>query len=148
MDAIDQKILNRIQHDFPITSRPYHQLAEELELNEDEVRKRIINLKKQGIIRRIGAIFDSKNLGFKSTLIAMKVPLEKLEEVVKVINNYSGVTHNYQREHDYNIWFTLIAESEGKIKEIIAEISSRTGIKDILDLPAIRFYKLNVRFNF
>ena len=148
MDRLDRKILNRIQNRFPLISEPYQELAKELGLSKEEILERIVGLKEDGTIRRIGAIFDSKRLGFKSTLIAIKVPKERVDEVVEIINSYIGVTHNYLREHEYNIWFTLIAETEERIKEIINEISSKTGIDDILNLPAKNVFKLKVAFEF
>lgn len=147
MDSIDKKLLNRIQSNFPVVSHPFQELGEELGLSEAEVIKRIQALKERKIIRRLGGVFDSKKLGYHSTLIAMSVPLEKIEETARIVSSYDGVTHNYEREDKYNLWFTLIAESEEKIEEIITEIRQKTGISDILNLPAIRLYKIKVKFD-
>jgi hypothetical protein len=92
-------------------------------------------------------VFDSKKLGYHSTLVAMRVPPEKIEETARIVSSYNGVTHNYEREDKFNLWFTLIAESKEKIEEIIAEIRQKTGISDILNLPAIRLYKIKVNFD-
>ena len=146
MDDIDRKLLNILQKSFPICKRPFLKIGEILSLSEDEVIERIKKLKEKGIIRKIGANFDSKALGFKSTLVGMKVPENKIEEVVKIINTYKGVTHNYLRNNEYNVWFTLIAESEEAIDKTIEEISKKTKIKDILNLPAIKFYKVRAFF--
>ncbi len=148
LDSLDKKILNRIQTGFPVEERPFLAIGNELGIEEEEALKRVIRLKKDGIIRRIGASFDSRRLGFDSTLVAMKVPEERVDEVVLLINGYKEVTHNYLRDNDYNIWFTLIAPSGERIKEIIEEISSKSRISEIRNLPTTRFFKVNVDFNF
>jgi len=144
----DRLILNEIQKKFPVTSRPYLVLARKLGLKEKDVMERVGKLKEVGIIRRIGASFSAKAVGFSSTLCAVRVPAEKVEEFVSVVNSYPGVTHNYEREGELNIWFTLIAPSRKRIKQILTEISRKTGIKEILDLPATKTFKISVDFNF
>ncbi len=111
LDATDKKILNRIQSDFPITQNPYGTIAAELNLTETEVLKRLNQLKTRGIIRRIGGNFVPEKLGFVSTLCAASVPADKIEMFAKAVNQYPGVTHNYLRENDFNVWFTFIAPS-------------------------------------
>ena len=146
MDRLDRNILNRIQSKFPIRSRPFKVLAEEFSICETEMIARVNRLKNKGYIRRIGASFDSRNLGFTSTLCAARVPTEEVEDFVKVLYSYPGITHNYRRTHEYNIWFTFIAESKEQLKECIDEISEKTGIRDILNLPAKKVFKVIVEF--
>jgi DNA-binding Lrp family transcriptional regulator len=146
MDTINKQLLNLIQSDFPITSEPYKEIGLKLGVSEDEVIQRLTNLKTNRIVRRIGATFDSKKLGYQSTLCAMKVPKERLDEVVKLVNSYPGVTHNYLRNHDYNMWFTLITESEKEQNDILREIQEKSGITNLLNLPAVRFFKVRVDF--
>ena len=146
MDEIDKSILNEIQSGFPITERPFKVLGERLDLQEDEVIERIKNLKSEGVIRRIGGNFDSRNLDFSSTLCAARVPDAKLERFVEVVNGYKGVTHNYLRDNDYNVWFTVIAEDRDAIEACLDEISSETGVPDILNLPSIKMFKIKVDF--
>ena len=141
-------ILNEIQRNFPVTHRPFLALGRKLGMKEKEVLERVQKLKAAGIIRRIGASFSAKAVGFSSTLCAVRVPAEKVEEFVSVVNSYPGVTHNYEREGELNIWFTLIAPSRKRIKQILTEISRKTGIKEILDLPATKTFKISVDFNF
>jgi len=148
MDAIDKKILNIIQKDFPVVAEPFMAVAEKVGINEDEVLKRIEQMKQEGIIRRIGAVFDSRKLGFVSTLCAARVPEEKLKDFVKVVNSYPGVTHNYRRNHAYNVWFTFIAPDETTLKQSLAEIADRTGIPEILDMRATRTFKIDASFEF
>ena len=147
MDDTDRAILNRIQSDFPIASRPYLVVAQELGIEEDEVINRITKLKKSGIIRRIGGNFAPKRLGFVSTLCAARVPKKKIAQFAAAVNRYPGVTHNYRRDHEYNIWFTFIAESMEAIETYLKEISSETGVTQILNLPATKVYKIKAQFD-
>jgi DNA-binding Lrp family transcriptional regulator len=148
LDPKDRLILKEIQRNFPVTHRPFLVLARRLGMKEKEALERVKKLKEAGIIRRIGASFSAGAVGFSSTLCAAKVPPDKVGKFVTVVNSYPGVTHNYEREGDYNIWFTLIAPTRKRIDEILKEISSRTGIKDILNLPASKTFKIAVDFNF
>ena len=114
LDQKDRLILNEIQRNFPVTHRPFLALGRKLKLREKEVMERVQRLKDVGIIRRIGASFSARAVGFRSTLCAARVHKDKIEQFVAVVNTYPGVTHNYEREGDYNIWFTLIAPSKKK----------------------------------
>ena len=147
MDDIDKAILNRIQSDFPITSRPYLTIADELNLTEKEVLDRVSGLKEMGIIRRIGANFVPAKLGYVSTLCAAKVPEDKIERFAEVVNRFPGVTHNYRRENSFNVWFTFIAPSMEEIEQNLKEIEHETGIKEILNLPATRVFKIRAQFD-
>ena len=146
MDDIDRAILNEIQSDFPIVPLPYHELGKMLNLSESEVFERVRKLKEEGIIRRIGGNFDSRKLEFTSTLCAAKVPEEKLDRFVEVVNGYSGVTHNYLRNHEYNVWFTFIARHMHQIDHALEEISRATGVTEIRNLPAVKMFKIKVDF--
>jgi DNA-binding Lrp family transcriptional regulator len=146
MDSIDKKILNIIQKDFPIVAEPFKMVAEKLGLTEDEVLERIARMKQEGIIRRIGAVFNSKKMGFVSILSAARVPEDKLKDFVEVVNSYVGVTHNYRRNHEYNVWFTFIASDEEMLKKSLAEIRERTGISDIISMSASQTFKIDASF--
>ncbi|MEA2059151.1 MAG: AsnC family transcriptional regulator [Thermodesulfobacteriota bacterium] len=146
MDHTDKKIINRIQNNFPIVSRPFQKIGEELFLSEKDVIQRIQMLKKKGIIRRIGGNFGPDKLGFKSTLCAARVEKEKIDRFTEVVNSFSGVTHNYMRDHAYNIWFTFIARSFEEIERNLKKISETTGVHDILNLPATELFKINAQF--
>ena len=147
MDEIDKSILNRIQSKFPIDPQPYRIIAEELGLVETEVLERVTVLKQRGIIRRIGGNFVPEKLGFVSTLCAAKVPESKIEAFAEAVNRHPGVTHNYQRDNDYNIWFTFIAPSMADIEDRLARIARETGIEEILNLPATRVFKIRAHFD-
>jgi len=146
MDQVDRSILNEIQSHFPITSRPFQEVATRLNLSEEEVIQRVRRLKEIGVIRRIGGNFHSYRLNFTSTLCAAKVPEEKLDQFVEVVNGYPGVTHNYLRDNPYNVWFTFIAPDMESIEKALEKISEQTGIDDILNLPAIKMFKIKVDF--
>ena len=147
IDDVDRAILNRIQSDFPMTKRPFLSIAENFDLSESDVIKRLEQLKKKGIIRRIGGNFVPEKLGFVSTLCAAKVPEDKIERFARTVNRYPGVTHNYQRDNKYNIWFTFIAQSMDEIKGNLEDISRDTGVKEIINLPATKMYKIRAHFD-
>ncbi len=115
-------------------------------MEEDEVIRRVRRMKESGVIRRIGGSFDSRRLGFFSTLCAAKVPPQKVKLFNEVINACAGITHNYTRDHEYNIWFTFIAGSEAELERSLKEIADRTGVRDIVSLPAGRVFKIRVDF--
>ena len=146
LDEMDRMILNEIQSHFPIEARPYQVLGEKLGCSEEEVLQRVQDLKDREVIRRIGANCNSRKLGYTSTLCAAKVPSRLMARFVEVVNSYTGVTHNYRRDHDYNIWFTLIAPSEEKIERILREIVELTGVGEVMSLPAERLFKIQVDF--
>ncbi|MFW6099178.1 MAG: AsnC family transcriptional regulator [Thermodesulfobacteriota bacterium] len=146
MDETDKKILNEIQSDFPISPRPYLDVGKRLGLSEQAVIEAVRRLKQRGIIRRIGGNFHSHRLNHVSTLCAAKVPEEKIEQFVEVVNGYAGVTHNYLRNNAYNIWFTFIAKDMDTIAEALGEIALKTGIQDVLNLPAKKMFKIKVDF--
>lgn len=145
LDALDRRILDIIQTAFPIARRPYAVLGEQLGISEEEAFRRVSAMRKNGLVRRIGANFQSSSLGFFSTLCAAKVPAEKLDAFVDSVNALPGVTHNYEREHEYNIWFTLISPSPAEARTTLDELVAATGV-DILNLPATLLFKIRVDF--
>ena len=147
LSSKDKELLRLLQEGLPLESRPYQKIAEELGTSEDEVIERIEQLKRGNIIRRIGGIWDSNRLGFISVLVALKVKTEFIEEVAHRINTYTGVTHNYQRDNRFNIWFTLTAEKQDEMDSILAEVRNFAGVENLLKLPAVRQFKVEVKFN-
>ena len=146
IDDIDKRIINRIQSDFPVSARPFLAIAQALGLEEEDVLQRVARLRKAGIIRRIGGNFVPEKLGYVSTLCAASVPDDKLALFKKVVNSYTGVTHNYRRENHFNVWFTFIAPSRSIIEKNLKDISRQTGVARILNLPATRVYKIKAQF--
>lgn len=147
MDSRDKELLNEIQARFPVEPHPYGVIAERIGMSQEEVLTRIVNLKREGIIRRIGASINSRRIGYVSTLLAAKVSPEKFESFVDTVNACPGVTHNYERKHEYNVWFTLIAPSREEMDKTIAVLERRTGVH-LEELPAKRIFKIRVDFKF
>jgi DNA-binding Lrp family transcriptional regulator len=145
LDQIDKRILDVIQSDFPLESRPYAVIGEKCDITEAEALARVRAMRERRLIRRLGANFQSAKLGFRSTLCAAKVPAEAMDAFVAEVNRHVGVTHNYLRDHEYNIWFTCIGPSWDSVCATLAEITEKTGIP-ILNLPATRLYKIKVDF--
>jgi DNA-binding Lrp family transcriptional regulator len=147
MDEIDKKILNILQKEFPLEEQPFLIVAQRCSITEEEVLSRIQKMKDDGIIRRIGAVFDGAKLGRVSTLCAARVPEEKLENFVNAVNEYKGVTHNYLRDNEYNVWFTLNAATIQEIESFLACLKEDTGVTDIQDMRAVRTFKINASFD-
>ena len=145
LSELERKILDLLQKDYPITARPYKQMAEQANISEEEFLIIVKQLKDSGVIRRIGGVMDSRQLGFYSTLCASSVSPENIETVKERINTEPGVTHNYLRDHDLNIWFTLTARDYDGAMNIIRNIEKETGIK-VYQFPAKTVYKIKVAF--
>ncbi len=147
MDDLDRKILAVIQDDFPLASRPYAVIGQKVGCSEEEVFRRVMAMKREGVIRRIGGNFDSRKLGHVSTLVGLRVPADDIERVAAHISSYPEVTHNYQREDSVNLWFTIVARSRDRLEEILREIRQRLPEVEMLELPAKKVFKLKVRFD-
>ncbi len=143
MDTIDRKILTIINNTLPIAERPFKVVAEEVGISEKETIDRIEKLKAVHIIRRIGAVINPGGIGWQSTLCAVHVPTERLEEFAALAGRYDEVTHNYVRDGQPNCWFTIIAPSKERLIEIIREIEQTLDTK-ILNLPASKVFKIRV----
>jgi len=143
----DRFFLEELQNNFPLSSRPYSEIAKKLRLSERVVMNRVKNLMKRKIIRYVGGIFDTKRLGVESTLVAMAVPEQRLPEVAGIINAYPQISHNYLRNAKFNLWFTLSAPNRNKLKNLLSEIRKKTGINQMLNLSTVRVFKIDARFN-
>ena len=148
MDRIDALLLNKIQTSFPIESQPYKILGDLVGVKEEDAWRRIHDLRQEGIIRRLGGVFDSRRLGYYSTLCAARVPDEKIPLISDMLLDIVGVTHNYLRNHFYNMWFTLIAPSESEVNRILEKIRFALGSDDVYSLPAKRVFKICVDLKF
>jgi len=144
-DQIDIKILHILQNEFPLEEQPFLALAEQLGISESDVLERVAEMKASGLIRRIGGIFDSGRMGYYSTLCAVEVPTGRIAEVGQIINLLPGVTHNYLRDHAYNMWFTLTAASPEKAASILTEVEKAIGLP-ITSMPTQKVYKIKVSF--
>jgi len=146
MDEIDKKILNILQKEFPLAEEPFAIVAEKCGISEEETLARVQKMKEEGIIRRIGAVFDGAKMGRVSTLCAARVPEDKIELFVKTVNASKNVTHNYRRDDEYNIWFTVSAASAKELESFLDHVKEKTGVTDILDMRAAKTFKINASF--
>lgn len=146
LDQKDRLLLNRLQEGLPLVAAPFAAVGEELGLTEEEVLQRLLRLKNKGVIRRLGAVVESRRLGCHGTLAALKVPEEDIEKAVEIINSFPEVTHNYLRSHSWNIWFTITALSEERIEEILSEIKVRGKGWPLLNVPAQKVFKIRAVF--
>ena len=141
MTELEQRLLSVIQNDFPLEDRPYQVLAGQLGSDEQSVFDTVENLRMSGVIRRIGGVYDSKALGFISRLCAGKVCY--VDKFADAVNEIPSITHNYVRSHEYNVWFTVIAESEDEIRKIVDGLCTSTDLHDVHILSATKKFKIN-----
>ena len=147
-DELDRQLLTALQKDIPLETRPFQKIAGELQSTEDEIMRRIQRLKEEEkVIRQISAIFDTKNLGYKSTLVAMKFDEDKLDSGAEVINQHPGVSHNYKRNCDFNLWFTVAVPPRETVEAHINRLHEQSGSKRTLILPTLRLFKIGVKLD-
>ena len=143
----DRLLLEQLQSRFPLCARPYAELARRLGLAEGQVMERIRALKEAGPLRQIGAIFDTRRLGYASTLVAMAVEPAQLDAVADVVSRHPGVSHNYARAHRFNLWFTLAVPPGGDLEREVAALAGQVGVLEAFSLPTRRAFKVDVRFD-
>jgi len=146
---MENELLFEMQNAFPMTQRPFKAVAEKLHSTEEEVLSLVQKLKDEKIIRQTSAIFDTKRLGYKSSLVAFKVDKDKVDEAAQIINAHPGVSHNYLRNHDYNIWFTMAVSPDSKLglEKTIEILKECTGAEDAITLPTLKMFKISVKMD-
>jgi DNA-binding Lrp family transcriptional regulator len=142
--VLERELLDAFQKDFPLEPRPYRAIADRLGCDEDTVLDLLRRLKEAGLVSRVGPVFAPHQAG-ASTLAAMAVPVDRLEEVAALVTDYDEVNHNYEREHDFNLWFVLAAPDAYRIVEVLREIESRTGIS-VMNLPLEEAFHIDLGF--
>jgi siroheme decarboxylase len=147
IDPLDKQLLNEIQWTFPLSSRPYLEIATKHGLTEEDVMKRISLMKRIGLIRQINAIFDTRKLGYKSALVAFAVKKDRLDSVALEVNKHPGVSHNYERDHEFNMWFTLAVPADGDLKRDLEIMASLEGVIKFRLLPTLKLYKIGVKLD-
>jgi DNA-binding Lrp family transcriptional regulator len=150
-DQVDLAILNALQDDLPLVSRPWKAIADRLGISETDILDRMKRLGVAGIIRDISPFLESRHLGLHAaTLVALHVPEERVDEIAAIISSYAEVSHNFKRDHYYSLWFTIAAQNVEGIQRVLDEILQRIGIpaSDVLDLPTVKKIKIDVRFSF
>ena len=146
MDDADKRLCDQIQNEFPLVARPYAAVGESLGMSEDEVLERVTRLRGERIIRQLSGIFDTRRLGYQSSLVAARTSPERADAAAEVINSHPGVTHNYERHHEFNIWFTIGVPPTSKLGldrtiELLGELAQVDAIRP---LPALKFFKIGV----
>ena len=144
MDEMDRNIVNHLQKGFPLSERPYADVAAQLGIEENELLDRLKRLLDEKVLSRFGPMYDVEKLGGAFSLVAMKVPLDQYDRIAEVVNSYPQVAHNYQREHELNMWYVLATESVQQIDEINQDIERRTGLK-VFNMPKLDEYYIGLQ---
>ncbi|MCK5720905.1 MAG: AsnC family transcriptional regulator [Gammaproteobacteria bacterium] len=144
MDDLDRKIINLLQEGFPLTEEPYADVAKQLGIDESGLLSRLKSLLDEKILSRFGPMYDAAKLGGDFSLVAIKVPEERFDEVAGIVNSYEEVAHNYHRDHDFNMWYVLATESPEKIHEVNADIEKRIGLK-VFNMPKLDEYYIGLK---
>ena len=147
MDKLDTEILNEIQWKFPLVAKPFDEIAKKFEISSAEMKDRLIQLKRKGVLRQLSAIFDTRKLGYTSSLVAMEIEPDKLEYIAHQINKHPGVSHNYEREHQFNLWFTLAVPPGSDLEKELDKFSKLDGIKKTRMLPTLQLFKIGVKLD-
>ena len=147
MDDLDKEILNEIQWTFPLVTRPFDTMANKFNTTPQIIKERLISLKKSGVLRQLSAIFDTRKLGYTSSLVAMEIEPDKLDYVANQINLHPGVSHNYERDHQFNLWFTLAVPPGSDLKTELDKFSILKGIKKVRMLPTLQLFKIGVKLD-
>lgn len=146
MDKLDRTIINELQGGFPICARPYAEIAEQIGMDEDQLIKRIDTLINNGILSRFGPLYNIECMGGHYTLAAMKVPGDDLPRVADIVNAHIEVAHNYEREHEFNLWFVLALENEDQKQTILRKIEMETGYP-VYDMPKVNEFYVGLKFD-
>ena len=143
------ELLYQMQHAFPMNIRPFQTIADKLGSTEDKIINLVKELKESSIIRQTSAIFDTKRLGYKSSLVAFKVAQSDINHAAQIINSHPGVSHNYLRNHDYNIWFTIAVAPDSKLglEKTVEILKEQTAAKDSIILPTLKLFKIKVQMD-
>ena len=141
---LEQHLLNDFQHGLSLSPTPYADLAEQLGVDETTVLENLHRLQAEGVISRVGPVFRPNRLGV-STLAAMAIPGDELEKVAEIVSGFAEVNHNYEREHEFNLWFVVIAVDRDALQAVLTEIEARTGYS-VMDLPMLEDYFIDLGF--
>ncbi len=145
MDALDRRIINELQTGFPVCEYPYRVIAERLGSDEQELIRRIGTLLDDGLLTRFGPMFHAEHMGGALSLCAMSVPKARFEAVAETVNAFPEVAHNYQREHDMNMWFVLATETLEALQKAIDSIEAKTGLK-VHNMPKLEEFHVGLHF--
>lgn len=144
MDGIDRMIVNTLQESFPVSDLPFEQVADAIGITEDRLIERIGRMLDEGVLTRFGPLFQAERIGGAFTLAAMRVPQPDFERVAAIVNSLPEVAHNYERDHELNMWFVLATETEGEIAQAISRIERETGC-EVIGLPKLQEYFVGLK---
>jgi DNA-binding Lrp family transcriptional regulator len=144
MDDQDRQLLNLMQNDFPLVDRPFQAIGERFGVSESEVLDRVQRLRSEHILRQVSAIFDTKSIGYKSSLVAMRVDPERVNQAAQIVNEHPGVTHNYERNHEFNLWFTIAVPPTSDLEAIVWRIHELAGGISTRILYTLKLFKIGV----
>ncbi|TAK66099.1 MAG: Lrp/AsnC family transcriptional regulator [Dehalococcoidia bacterium] len=144
LDQIDQQLLNEMQDRFPTVPAPFAELAARVGTGERDVLKRLAALRASGILRQVSPIFDTKALGYATSLVAMRVPAERLPAAAEVANAHPGVSHNYRRNHEFNMWLTIAVPPSSDLQAHVDALHELAGAESTRMLPTLRLFKIGV----
>jgi len=147
LDDSDKELLNEIQWTFPLVTRPFDAIAKKFDTTPEIIKEKLTHLKEIGVLRQLSAIFDTRKLGYTSSLVAMEIESDKLNHVANQINRHPGVSHNYERDHNFNLWFTLAVPPGTDFKTELEKFNVLPGIKKVRMLPTIQFFKIGVKLD-
>ena len=147
LTTTQKELLNTLQWDFPLVEEPFSEIGARLGLTEEEVIGQIATLKDEAIIRELNAIFDTRRLGYKSSLVAVRAPEDRIDDVAAVISEHPGVSHNYKRDHYFNIWFTLAVPPESDLESELDSLATRAGAEKYRLLPTKHLFKIGVKLD-
>ena len=147
LDDVDRELLNAVQWDFPLEARPYAVLGERLGIPEPEVRERVAKVKDAGVLRQLSAIFDTRALGYTSALVAAKVDAARVDDAAAIVSEDPGVSHNYKRNHAYNLWYTIAVPPGTSLDEHIDALHAASGALVTRKLPTLKLYKIGVKLD-
>jgi DNA-binding Lrp family transcriptional regulator len=146
--GLDRRLLNAVQKEVPLVPEPFAAIAKELDTTESDVIERLSHWRdERHVIRQISAIFDTRKLGYRSTLVAMKVPAGKLDDAAELVNAHPGVSHNYERDHEFNLWFTIAVPPGMDLEGHIDRLHELTGATSTRILPTLKMFKIEVRLD-
>jgi DNA-binding Lrp family transcriptional regulator len=146
-DVVDREVMNILQSDFPLVREPFSDIGKQCGVSEAECIDRVLALKHKNVVRQIGAIFDTRRLGYSSTLVAMRFPEEYLDRGAQILNAHPGISHNYARNGEFNLWFTLALPPGKKLSAEVEKLTRLCGAETARILPTIRFFKIGVNFD-
>ena len=143
----DKELLNEIQWTFPLVTRPFDAIAKKFDTTPEIIKKTLKNLKEIGVLRQLSAIFDTRKLGYTSSLVAMEIEHDELDHVASQINRHPGVSHNYERDHEFNLWFTLAVPPGADLNDELKKFNVLKGIKKVRMLPTLQLFKIGVKLD-